>query len=139
MANINDKRDLCHVMEYTELRELIDSNPSLEEIKIVSMGDFTLGADSKKLVNKAKRIQLDHAEYSSSDADRVKITAILKMFNLDLPMNSYLIATKGKGEINTALQNDAAAFTQAEINAEGAMDGYEGKCAVFIDNDARST
>ena len=139
MANINDKRDLCHVMEYTELRELIDSNPSLEEIKIVSMGDFTLGADSKKLVNKAKRIQLDDTEYSSSDADRVKISAILKMFNLDLPMNSYLIATKGKGEINTALQNDAAAFTQAEINAEGAMDGYEGKCAVFIDTDARST
>ena len=139
MANINDKRDMCHVMEYTELRDLIESNPSLGEIKIISVGDFTLGSDSKKLLNKAKRIQVDKTEYSASDTDRVKIIAILKMYNLDTTINGYLIATKGRGEINTALQNDQHAFAQAEINAEAAMESHDGKCAVFIDNDARPT
>ena len=66
MANINDKRSKCQVLEASELRSLIDDNAELSDIKIISMGNFAIGgADSKKLLHKAQRIQVDGTQYNA--------------------------------------------------------------------------
>ena len=138
MANINDKKSKCQILEASELRSLIDDNAELSDIKIISMGNFSLGAtDSKKLFHKAQRIQVDGTVYDPQESEKVKIEAILEKFGLKNPLNVYLVATKGRGQINTALQNNSEQFSQAEYSALAwTEDG--GKYAVFIDDDARS-
>ena len=90
MANINDKKSKWQILEASELRSLIDDNAELSDIKIISMGNFSLGAtDSKKLFHKAQRIQIDDTVYDPQESEKVKIEAILEKFGLKNPLNVY--------------------------------------------------
>ena len=138
MANITSKKALCQVMELNYLRNLIDENAELNELKIISIQESSMGdQDVKKLFMKAKRIQSDDADYDKGMSDKNKIINILSKYNLQNPINAYVIATTGKGEINTALQNNMTAFSHAEQNAQFLIPASEEKYAIFIDVDAK--
>ena len=88
----------------------------------------------QKALFETKRIQQD-ADYDKNWSDEDKIKNILSKYNLKNPINGYVIATTGKGQINTQLQNNPMSFSQAEQNAQFLIPASEEKHAVFIDDD----